>query len=31
MLGTWNVNSIRTAEVEMYKLLDEEQPDVLML
>ena len=31
MLGTWNVNSIRTAEVELYRLLDDEKPDIMML
>ncbi len=31
MLGTWNVNSIRTAEVELYRLLEDEKPDIMML
>ena len=30
-MGTWNVNSIRTAEAELYQFLDEVKPDILML
>ena len=30
-LGTWNVNSIRTAEAELYALIEQHQPDILML
>ena len=28
---TWNVNSIRTAEAELYDLIEEEKPDIVML
>ena len=30
-LGTWNVNSIRTAEAELYHFLEVEKPDIMML
>ena len=30
-MGTWNVNSIRTVEAELYQYLDVQKPDILML